>query len=133
MKKIIKGQKKQLLVLLVVLIGLWTLPLNTIGIVLYILVVSFVSLLYDDVVQKQTPKPLAYLKRAVITVSIIGLVLLLMTWLKGYGWIGLVILVLVFAAFRIYKGRVMFMDTAKYLGSLFKGELPDDEKKDGDG
>ena len=93
---------------------------DVIGFLLIVMPVILAHKLYDDVKNKITPVFKSWWLTFKYTAVFATGIYYLFQWLKGYGFIGLAVLVLLFAGYRVYKGRQLFIKTAKFIGGKMK-------------
>lgn len=115
-----KNEKKNIILVAILVIGVYIFPFNLIGLLIWFNLGSWVRLLYNDISKKQNPQIKKYVKTTLITSFIVALFIFLITMFKGFGLIGFGVLVLGLAVFKIWRGRKLFVKTSKYLGELIK-------------
>ena len=118
-KKLWKEQKRDIIMTGATLVLLYTLPLNLLGILLLLVIMLWIRLLIGNISNKIKPTIKEYSRKTVYSMAFILAIMIMFSWLKHYGWIGLLMIVIAMAAFRIWKGKKLFIETSQYLGELF--------------
>lgn len=128
-QQIWRNSKGNILVILCIIVALRVAkPVNVFGFVSIILVIITSYKLYRYVVTDTKPEIKKLVKSLLITVITATTIYYLYHWLGGYGLIGFLVLVLLFAAWRIYKGWALFKQTSLWIRETVRGG--DDEKSD---
>jgi hypothetical protein len=122
----LKSLMPQLILVLTIYIVLLTLPSrNIISINLTIITIILMYKLYNNINNKQTPKPLEWIKTTLTTSAWTTGFIILYTLLGGYGLIGFISIIIILVAWRIIKGWKLFNYTTKWGANILHGKKED--------